>query len=77
MKHVIKGTWFTKAQYHYHMEVQCCQVIPIEDGLDMYPSTQWMDLCQLATSYILNIPMKKLVFFGIPQEPILTPFILK
>lgn len=59
VKHVVKGTWYAKEQYHFHMELQCVQVIPKEDGLDIYPATQWMDLNQIAISNVLNIPMNK------------------
>ncbi|VEN35588.1 unnamed protein product [Callosobruchus maculatus] len=38
------------------MEVQCCQVVPTEDGLDMYPASQWIDLVQLAAAEALAIP---------------------
>lgn len=41
------------------METQCCNVVPTEDGFDMYPGTQWMDLCQVAASAALNIPSNK------------------
>nr|CAI5857543.1 unnamed protein product [Callosobruchus analis] len=38
------------------MEVQCCQVVPTEDGLDLFPASQWMDLAQLAAAEALAIP---------------------
>lgn len=41
------------------METQYCSVIPTEDGLDMYPSTQWMDINQAAAAAALNIPANK------------------
>ncbi|CAH1997051.1 unnamed protein product [Acanthoscelides obtectus] len=56
IKKVIKGEFYTAWQYHFHMEVQCCQVVPTEDGFDIYPVTQWMDLCQLAAAEALAIP---------------------
>ncbi|KAJ8952857.1 hypothetical protein NQ314_007463 [Rhamnusium bicolor] len=60
VKHVIKGTFNVGLQYHFHMEVQCCSVVPTEDSLDLYPSTQWMDLAQIAASAALKIPMNKI-----------------
>ncbi|GBP32434.1 Xanthine dehydrogenase [Eumeta japonica] len=53
---VIKGSFVTPSQYHYTMEPQCCVVVPIEDQLDVYSSTQWMDLVQVAVAGCLNIP---------------------
>ncbi|KAJ8949770.1 hypothetical protein NQ318_018999 [Aromia moschata] len=61
IKHVIKGNFNIDMQYHFHMEVQCCNVVPTEDGLDMHPSTQWMDLCQIAASSALAIPMNRCI----------------
>lgn len=43
------------------MELQCCKVVPTEDGFDMFPSSQWMDANQLAASAVLGIPANKLV----------------
>ncbi|KAJ8952860.1 hypothetical protein NQ314_007466 [Rhamnusium bicolor] len=60
IKHVIKGTFDIGWQYHFHMEVQCANVVPTEDTLDLYPATQWMDLNQQAASAALNIPMHKI-----------------
>lgn len=59
VKRVIKGTFDIHGQYHYTMETQCCVVIPVEDGLDMYPSTQTVYLAQSAAAKVLNISMNK------------------
>ncbi|KAJ8925555.1 hypothetical protein NQ315_009395 [Exocentrus adspersus] len=58
--HVIKGNFYVGHQYHFHMETQCCNVVPTEDGLDIHPSTQWMDLIQQSCSAALNIPTNKI-----------------
>ncbi|CAH1116797.1 unnamed protein product [Phaedon cochleariae] len=64
VKHVVKGEFFLGQQYHYHMEVQCCNVIPTDDeGLDIYPSTQWMDANQMGAAAALNIPTNKINVF--------------
>lgn len=59
VKHVIKGTVDLYHQYHFHMETHCCQVVPNEDGLVVYSSTQWMDVIQIAIAKMLNIPQHR------------------
>ena len=54
--HTIKGHMEQGLQYHYTMETQSCVVVPIEDGLNVYSSTQWMDNVQVAIADALNIP---------------------
>ncbi|XP_044257084.1 indole-3-acetaldehyde oxidase-like isoform X1 [Tribolium madens] len=63
IKYVIKGTFDIHHQYHFHMETQCCNVIPTEDGLDIYPSSQWMDLTQISAANMLKIPNNKINVF--------------
>ncbi|XP_050507820.1 uncharacterized protein LOC114324830 [Diabrotica virgifera virgifera] len=61
IKHTIKGDFFLDKQYHFHMEVQCCKVVPIDDGgLNIYASTQWMDAVQIAAATVLNMPSNKI-----------------
>lgn len=59
IKKVIKGNFDIGSQYHYTMETQTCVTIPVEDGIDVYPSAQWMDLCHQAISKACNIPESK------------------
>lgn len=59
IKHVVTGTFDIGAQYHFTMETQSCICIPIEDGMDVYSSTQWMDYVQIAIAKACNIPLKK------------------
>ncbi|ENN77740.1 hypothetical protein YQE_05810, partial [Dendroctonus ponderosae] len=56
----ITGTFRLSGQYHYHMETQCCSAIPKEDGINLYPSSQWIDLSQCAAAAVLNIPANKI-----------------
>nr|CAD7265322.1 unnamed protein product [Timema shepardi] len=60
VKYVIKGSFDLGSQYHYTMETQTCLCVPIEDGMDVYPATQWMDLVQVAISEALNIPENRI-----------------
>lgn len=57
--HVITGQLNLGTQYHFHMESQCCNVVPTEDSIDLFPSTQWMHLSQVACAAALNIPTSR------------------
>ncbi|XP_060523086.1 xanthine dehydrogenase-like isoform X2 [Cylas formicarius] len=56
----ICGKYNMSWQYHFHMETQCCNAVPTEEGLHLYPTTQWMDLCQRSAATVLNIPVHKI-----------------
>ncbi|XP_024942171.1 xanthine dehydrogenase 1 isoform X2 [Cephus cinctus] len=55
IQHVIKGEFECSGQYHYTMETQSCVCIPVEDGMDVYPASQWMDLTQMSIATCLNV----------------------
>ncbi|XP_017763664.1 PREDICTED: xanthine dehydrogenase/oxidase-like isoform X2 [Eufriesea mexicana] len=55
VKHVIKGVFRSGGQYHYTMETQTCVCVPIEDGIDIFPATQWIDLTQVAIAQCLGV----------------------
>lgn len=59
IKHTINGEMYVDKQYHMHMELQCCNIVPTEDGLDIHASTQWMDAVQTAVATVLNLPTQK------------------
>nr|XP_050853429.1 uncharacterized protein LOC127065310 isoform X1 [Vespula vulgaris] len=54
-KQVINGSFSCGFQYHYTMETQSCVCIPTEDGMDVYPASQWMDLIQVSIAECLGI----------------------
>jgi len=55
-KQVIKGVFqCNQGQYHYTMETQSCVCIPAEDGMNVYPTSQWMDLIQVSIANCLNV----------------------
>ncbi|XP_058459564.1 uncharacterized protein LOC131435563 [Malaya genurostris] len=56
----VKGRFEIGGQYHYYMETQTCICIPIEDGMDVYSSTQWVDLTQMAIARMLKVPQNSL-----------------
>jgi hypothetical protein len=61
--HVIKGSFDIGGQYHFTMETQQCVCVPTEDGMDVYPSTQWMDLSQFGIAQALTRPENRFVLY--------------
>lgn len=62
-KHQITGTYECGPQYHFPMETQTCVCIPIEDGMDVFSSTQWMDLTQTNVATVLDVPANRYTFY--------------
>ncbi|BES97397.1 2 iron, 2 sulfur cluster Hypothetical protein [Nesidiocoris tenuis] len=60
IKYTLKGTWYPKAQYHYTMEPLTCVVVPNEDNLDVYPSSQWPSSVQEQICLVLGVPENKI-----------------
>ncbi|XP_052742235.1 uncharacterized protein LOC112057841 isoform X2 [Bicyclus anynana] len=58
VKKVVKGVLELKAQYHYYMEPLSCVTIPIDGGLEVYDTSQWLDLTQIAVAQCLRMSEK-------------------
>lgn len=55
-KHKITGRLDQGLQYHYTMEPQTCVCIPVEDGMDVFCATQWMDITQVSIASAIAEP---------------------
>ncbi|XP_049545877.1 uncharacterized protein LOC125957303 isoform X2 [Anopheles darlingi] len=58
----IQGSFYLPSQYHFSMETQQCICVPIDDGMNVFSSTQWVDICQIAIARALLIPENSLNF---------------
>ncbi|XP_039281010.1 indole-3-acetaldehyde oxidase [Nilaparvata lugens] len=55
VKRKVSGNFQIGWQYHYAMETQTCLCVPLEDGMDVYPSTQWPAMIQWTIAEFLNV----------------------
>ncbi|XP_055703921.1 aldehyde oxidase 3-like [Phlebotomus papatasi] len=51
----VQGFFVCGPQYHYHMETQTTLAVPTEDGMDIYASTQWIDVTQRVVAQVLAV----------------------
>ncbi|KAJ8735652.1 hypothetical protein PYW07_007272 [Mythimna separata] len=56
IKKVIKGTFISPRQYHNMMELHTTITKPVDEGLEVISSTQFMDLTQAAIAQLLKMP---------------------
>lgn len=61
VQRIIKGDLSLYSQYMYHMETQTCVTKPNDDGIDVFPSTQWPNQVHVAISQVLNIQQSRSV----------------
>lgn len=55
--HVVSGSVTCGGQYHMHMETQSSEAVPTDDGgIDLYSSTQWLDLTQRSAAQMSGLP---------------------
>lgn len=53
---VIKGTFISPRQYHFMMELHTAVTKPVDDALEVYASTQWLDMTQASIAQLLKMP---------------------
>jgi hypothetical protein len=75
--HVIKGSFDVGTQYHFTMETQQCVCVPTEDGMDVYPTTQWLDITQVGIAEVLNIPENRYVLCSSSEWSVVRNVMLK
>nr|XP_037873009.1 aldehyde oxidase 2 isoform X1 [Bombyx mori] len=57
VKCIIYGELNIETQHHFYMEPQTCVAKKTEDGLEIYSSTQWLDLANMAVAQCLSVPI--------------------
>ncbi|RUS86926.1 hypothetical protein EGW08_005331 [Elysia chlorotica] len=53
----VEGEVRMGSQYHFYLENQVSLAIPSEDGIDLYSSTQFSDICHHAAAQIIGKPL--------------------
>ena len=56
IKKVIKGTFTSPRQYHNTMELHTTVTKPVDEGLEVTSSTQFIDVTQAAIAQLLKMP---------------------
>ncbi|CAG9796495.1 unnamed protein product [Diatraea saccharalis] len=56
VKKVIKGNFYSPLIYHFTMELHTAVTLPVDEGLEVHTSTQYVDLVQAVIADMLNVP---------------------
>lgn len=59
VKTIIYGDMSIGSQFHYYMEPQTSVARLTEDGMEIYSSTQWLDLNNVAVAKLLKVPVNR------------------
>lgn len=59
VKTIVYGDMKIGSQFHYYMEPQTSVVRLTEDGMEIYSSTQWLDLNNVAVAKLLKVPVNR------------------
>lgn len=59
VKCIIYGDYEVGTQHHFYMEPQTCVTTPTENGMEVYTSSQWLDLPNVAIAQALNVPVNR------------------
>ncbi|CAG9135468.1 unnamed protein product [Plutella xylostella] len=62
---LLRGTDSIYQQYYFTMETISCVALPGDEGLEVLPSSQWLDGTQVAIARSLNIPQNTVFVTGV------------
>ncbi|RVE48162.1 hypothetical protein evm_007222 [Chilo suppressalis] len=58
---VIKGNFYSPLQYHFMMELHTAVTVPVDEGLEVYNSTQHVDVAQAVIADMLDVPESTII----------------
>jgi len=56
---VVEGEMLRNSQFHFHLEMQACYVVPFEDSFEVTATTQWTTGTQAAVATVLGVENNK------------------
>ena len=60
-KHIIEGEFTQGNQFHFAMEPIAARVVPIEDGYDVFCTSQWPNEVQATIAQVIDVQSNRLV----------------